>query len=290
MLIGCPDHEQARSFPASPPRRGRIDGAPRPRTPIRAIPGKASTGASTSSRFGRPGGLQARRPGSHLRHAAAARSCAQHLQQRRRPLVWRQQHAARPWPRLRQHARPLPVQHHHGVGGCFDVASANGARKIPNDFGTTLGVWGIGQARTWCCRFGSSTIRDGVGLAGDFYGRKATTPASARSTTCRCAIRCLEPGGTRAPACWTRPTRSTAWRWIRTACATPTCKRRAAMVLGQKVGDESALPNYEDDETTPRAPPPPWRRSSSPQPLAAQQGEFMQFSFFRHSSGWRLPA
>ena len=25
-------------------------------------------------------------------------------------------------------------------------------------------------------------------------------------------------------------------------------QRRAAMVLGQKVGDESALPNYEDDE------------------------------------------
>ena len=62
-----------------------------------------------------------------------------------------------------------------GVGGCFDVASANGARKIPNDFGTTLGVWGIGQGPYLVLPFfGSSTIRDGVGLAGDFYGRKAT--------------------------------------------------------------------------------------------------------------------
>ena len=61
-------------------------------------------------------------------------------------------------------------------------------------------------------------------------------------------------------------------------------QRRAAMVLGQKVGDESALPNYEDDEDDAKGTAPPWRRSSSPPskstPPLAQQGEFMQFSLF----------
>ncbi|KAG1529723.1 hypothetical protein G6F50_017802 [Rhizopus delemar] len=58
-----------------------------------------------------------------------------------------------------------------GVGGCFDVASATGARKIPKDFGTTLGVWGFGQGPYLVLPFfGSSTVRDGAGLVGDFYG------------------------------------------------------------------------------------------------------------------------
>lgn len=30
-----------------------------------------------------------------------------------------------------------------GVGGCFDFATQNGAQRIANDFGTTLGVWGV---------------------------------------------------------------------------------------------------------------------------------------------------
>ncbi|KAG1239609.1 hypothetical protein G6F68_018468 [Rhizopus microsporus] len=61
--------------------------------------------------------LQAGCPGLYLRHAAAsAQLRAQHLQQRRRPLVRRQQLPAGPRPRLRQHAGPLPVQHHDGRG------------------------------------------------------------------------------------------------------------------------------------------------------------------------------
>lgn len=78
-----------------------------------------------------------------------------------------------------------------GVGGCFDVASANGARKIPNDFGTTLGVWGIGQGPYRCCR---SSARPPSATASAWPATSTVarppTPASARSTTCRCAIRC----------------------------------------------------------------------------------------------------
>lgn len=59
-----------------------------------------------------------------------------------------------------------------GVGGCIDVATMNGAHKIPNDLGTTLGVWGFGSGPYVVLPFlGSSTVRDGTatlgGLAAD---------------------------------------------------------------------------------------------------------------------------
>lgn len=53
-----------------------------------------------------------------------------------------------------------------GLGGCIDVASMNGARKIPNDFGTTLGVWGFSPGPYFVIPFyGPSTVRDGLGTA-----------------------------------------------------------------------------------------------------------------------------
>jgi len=55
-----------------------------------------------------------------------------------------------------------------GVGGCFDVHTANQGTRIRNDFGTTLGVWGVGQGPYLVLPFvGPSSIRDGVGLATD---------------------------------------------------------------------------------------------------------------------------
>lgn len=56
-----------------------------------------------------------------------------------------------------------------GLGGCIDVASMNGAHKIPNDFGTTLGVWGFGSGPYFVIPFyGPSTVRDGLGTAATF--------------------------------------------------------------------------------------------------------------------------
>jgi phospholipid-binding lipoprotein MlaA len=53
-----------------------------------------------------------------------------------------------------------------GLGGCIDVASMNGARKIPNDFGMTLGVWGFGAGPYFVLPFlGPSTVRDAAGTA-----------------------------------------------------------------------------------------------------------------------------
>lgn len=56
-----------------------------------------------------------------------------------------------------------------GVGGCFDVASKTGAHRIPNDFGTTLGVWGMDSGPYLVLPFlGSSSVRDGVATVGTF--------------------------------------------------------------------------------------------------------------------------
>ena len=54
-----------------------------------------------------------------------------------------------------------------GLGGCIDVASMNGAHKIKNDLGTTLGVWGVGSGPYLVLPFwGSSTLRDGAATLG----------------------------------------------------------------------------------------------------------------------------
>ncbi len=53
-----------------------------------------------------------------------------------------------------------------GLGGCIDFASMKGARKIPNDFGMTLGVWGFASGPYLVLPFiGASSVRDGAGTA-----------------------------------------------------------------------------------------------------------------------------
>lgn len=68
-----------------------------------------------------------------------------------------------------------------GLGGCIDVASMNGSRRIHNDFGITLGVWGIGSGPYIVLPFmGSSTLRDGASsLTGLAVDVSALTPVFA---------------------------------------------------------------------------------------------------------------
>lgn len=138
-----------------------------------------------------------------------------------------------------------------GVGGCFDVASANGARKIPNDFGTTLGVWGFGQGPYLVLPFfGSASVRDGVGLVGDWQGRmRGYMGVSAiDNVALRNSLWGLEVVDTRASLLNATDTVDRValdpYSFVRDAYL----QRRAAMVNGQRVDDESSLPNYEDDE------------------------------------------
>jgi phospholipid-binding lipoprotein MlaA len=56
-----------------------------------------------------------------------------------------------------------------GLGGLFDVASEAGIEKHEEDFGQTLGYWGIGDGPFLVLPlFGPSTVRDGVGRIVDY--------------------------------------------------------------------------------------------------------------------------
>lgn len=56
-----------------------------------------------------------------------------------------------------------------GLGGCIDVASMNGAKRIANDFGVTLGVWGFDSGPYVVLPFlGSSSVRDATSTLGTF--------------------------------------------------------------------------------------------------------------------------
>lgn len=82
-----------------------------------------------------------------------------------------------------------------GLGGCIDVATMNGAKKIPNDFGTTLGVWGFGEgAYVVLPVLGSSSLRDTLGLAGDAIGGSVTftTPWTIENIPLRNAVVSLQ--------------------------------------------------------------------------------------------------
>lgn len=57
-----------------------------------------------------------------------------------------------------------------GVFGLIDVASVGGLRKHNEDFGQTLGKWGIGNGPYLVLPIlGPSTLRDGLGLYADGY-------------------------------------------------------------------------------------------------------------------------
>jgi phospholipid-binding lipoprotein MlaA len=58
-----------------------------------------------------------------------------------------------------------------GIGGLFDVASEAGIERRKQDFGQTLGRWGVPTGPYLVLPFwGPSTVRDTAGLAVDAYG------------------------------------------------------------------------------------------------------------------------
>lgn len=57
-----------------------------------------------------------------------------------------------------------------GVFGLIDVASAGGLKKHDEDFGQTLGKWGVGNGAYLVLPIiGPSTVRDGVGFYADLF-------------------------------------------------------------------------------------------------------------------------
>ncbi|AUL48827.1 hypothetical protein BBB39_19870 [Bordetella trematum] len=139
-----------------------------------------------------------------------------------------------------------------GLGGCIDVASMNGARKIPNDFGTTLGVWGFSQGPYLVLPFwGASSVRDGVGLIGDFKGNQMATVGRIENIPLRNSLWGLEIVDARANLLDATDTVDRValdpYSFIRDAYL----QRRAAMVRGNLAADDAPLPNYEDEDDAP---------------------------------------
>ncbi|ALM87214.1 hypothetical protein ASB57_23685 [Bordetella sp. N] len=134
-----------------------------------------------------------------------------------------------------------------GVGGCIDVATANGQPRIPNDFGTTLGVWGFGQGPYLVLPFwGPSSVRDGVGLTGDFFGNTYTSVGAIDNVRVRNSLYGLQIVDRRASLLDATDTVDRIaldpYSFVRDAYL----QRRNAMVMGQKSQDN--LPDYGDDD------------------------------------------
>jgi phospholipid-binding lipoprotein MlaA len=72
-----------------------------------------------------------------------------------------------------------------GFGGVLDIASEAGIQKHKEDFGQTLGTWGVGSGPYVVLPlFGPSTVRDTAALPVDIYGDlwTYTTPVDVRNT------------------------------------------------------------------------------------------------------------
>jgi phospholipid-binding lipoprotein MlaA len=72
-----------------------------------------------------------------------------------------------------------------GFGGLLDIASEAGLQKHKEDFGQTLGTWGMGSGPYVVLPlFGPSTLRDTAALPVDIYGDvwAYTTPVDVRNT------------------------------------------------------------------------------------------------------------
>ena len=64
-----------------------------------------------------------------------------------------------------------------GLGGFLDPAAEIGLRPAPEDFGQTLGVWGLSPGAYTVIPFlGPSSLRDSFGLLGDYGVRYYLTP------------------------------------------------------------------------------------------------------------------
>ena len=58
-----------------------------------------------------------------------------------------------------------------GIGGLFDVATEAGIERHKEDFGQTLGAWGVPSGPYFVIPFlGPSTVRDGTALFADWWG------------------------------------------------------------------------------------------------------------------------
>ena len=138
-----------------------------------------------------------------------------------------------------------------GIGGCFDLASMNGAKRISNDFGVTLGVWGISSGPYMVLPIlGGTTLRDGTGKIPDLYFNQYGYGQMVPNVNVRNSIYGFEIVERReALLDVTNMVDRTApdpYSFIRDAYL----KKRAAQIRGT-TSEAEKLPNYEDFEDVP---------------------------------------
>jgi phospholipid-binding lipoprotein MlaA len=70
-----------------------------------------------------------------------------------------------------------------GFGGLYDITAANGIAQVKEDFGQTLGHWGVGDGPYLVLPvLGPSNLRDGTGLVVDNVGFGVLVPGSVSSS------------------------------------------------------------------------------------------------------------
>jgi len=136
-----------------------------------------------------------------------------------------------------------------GIGGCIDVASMNGQPRIPNDFGITLGVWGVPSGPYLVLPIlGPSTVRDGIGDIANLYGGQLVTIGMINDVPVRNTLWGLEFVSRReALLPVSKMVDNTAldpYSFVRDAYL----QRRQAMVRGNLIPTTDNLPEYEDDD------------------------------------------
>lgn len=135
-----------------------------------------------------------------------------------------------------------------GIGGCIDVASTTGQPRIANDFGITLGVWGVPSGPYLVLPIiGPSTVRDGLSDIPNLYGNQIITIGLINDVALRNSLWGLEFVARRdALLPISKTVDSTAldpYSFIRDAYL----QRREAMIRGN-LQDAEQLPDYEDFE------------------------------------------
>lgn len=79
------------------------------------------------------------------------------------------------WQRSAAATGRLAINSTVGLVGLFDVASHIGIEPVPEDFGQTLGYWGLGQGPYLVLPvLGPSSLRDGTGRAVDLFQNPLT--------------------------------------------------------------------------------------------------------------------
>lgn len=138
-----------------------------------------------------------------------------------------------------------------GLGGCLDLASTTGANRIPNDFGVTLGVWGLRSGPYIVLPLiGSSTVRDGTGLIADAYVNQVGWGHMISDISVRNSLYGLEVVQRREALLDVTDTIDRTaldrYSFIRDAYL----KRRSVQVNGP-ITEAESLPDYEDEEAAP---------------------------------------